>query len=69
MIGMEFVEVAQLVVVSGGLVYLGRLDQKLKTLCGLGKDHEKRLRRLERPVPASPTPVRAVLRRIDEASP
>ena len=62
---MEFVEVAQLVVVSGGLVFLGRLDQKLKTLCGLGKDHEVRLRKLEHTDSKLPSPVKAVLRRID----
>jgi hypothetical protein len=67
MIGMEFAEIAQLVIGSGALVYLGRIDQKIRTLCREERDHETRLRVLERLDPVSPAPVRAVLRRVHDA--
>jgi hypothetical protein len=62
---MEFMEMGQLLIGSGALVYLGRIDQKIRTLVKDESDHESRLRKLERTDSKLPSPVRAVLRRID----
>ncbi len=64
-LGLEMVDAAQLLLTSGVLFYAGRIDQKIRTLCRGERDHETRLRVLEHTDPKSPTPVRAVLRRID----
>ncbi len=64
-LGLETIDIVQIVLTSGVLFYAGRIDQKIRFLCRGERDHETRLRALEQPEPKSPTPVRAVLRRID----
>jgi hypothetical protein len=59
----EIVEWLQLAIASGALVYIGRIDQKIRFLISRDRDHETRLRELEHKLPNEPSPSPSALRR------